>query len=56
VTLRSYVELVLAPIVRTLLGHRDDRGTSLVEYALLVVLIAVVCILAVVFVNNANKR
>ena len=27
--------------------HRDDKGASLVEYALLVALIAVVCIAAV---------
>ncbi len=35
----------------------DDRGASLVEYALLVALIAVVCILAVTFLgkNASNK-
>jgi pilus assembly protein Flp/PilA len=31
----------------------DDRGASLVEYALLVALIAVVCIVAVQFVGSA---
>jgi pilus assembly protein Flp/PilA len=30
-----------------------DRGASLVEYALLVALIAVVCILAVTFIGQA---
>jgi pilus assembly protein Flp/PilA len=31
---------------------RDDRGASLVEYALLVALIAVACMVAVVFLGN----
>ena len=31
----------------------DDRGASLVEYALLVALIAVVCIAAVTFLGQA---
>lgn len=53
----SYIELVMAPFVRARLGLRDDRGASLVEYALLVALIAVVCILAITFIgNNANDK
>ena len=32
---------------------RDERGASLVEYALLVALIAVVCIIAISFVGSA---
>ena len=32
---------------------KTDRGASLVEYALLVALIAVVCILAVTFLGKA---
>jgi len=32
---------------------RDERGASLVEYALLVALIAVVCIAAVTFLGGA---
>jgi pilus assembly protein Flp/PilA len=32
--------------------NRDDRGASLVEYALLVALIAVVCIGAVAFLGG----
>ena len=31
---------------------RDERGASLVEYALLVALIAVVCIVAITFVGS----
>jgi pilus assembly protein Flp/PilA len=34
-------------------GRRAERGASLVEYALLVALIAVVCIVAVQFVGGA---
>ncbi len=33
--------------LRLWLSERDDRGASLVEYALLLVLIAVVCFVAV---------
>ena len=32
---------------------KSDRGASLVEYALLVALIAVVCIVAVTFLGNS---
>ena len=36
---------------------RDDRGASLVEYALLVALIAVVCIAAITLLGgNASDR
>ena len=56
-TFQSYVELVVTPFVRARLGLRDDAGASLVEYALLVALIAVVCILAITFIgNNANDK
>jgi len=34
--------------------HGDDRGASLVEYALLVALIAIVCIVAVAFFGGAT--
>jgi pilus assembly protein Flp/PilA len=35
----------------------DERGASLVEYALLVALIAVVCIIAITFLGNqANEK
>ena len=33
--------------VRAVVGQRDERGASLVEYALLLALIAVVCLAAV---------
>ena len=33
--------------------HRDEEGASLVEYALLVALIAVVCIAAISFVGGS---
>ena len=36
---------------------KSDRGASLVEYALLVALIAVVCIIAIAFIGNqANEK
>jgi pilus assembly protein Flp/PilA len=36
---------------------KNERGASLVEYALLVALIAVVCILTITTIgNNANAR
>jgi len=35
------------------LGVTSDRGASLVEYALLVALIAVVCILAITFLGRS---
>jgi pilus assembly protein Flp/PilA len=42
--------------LRTRVG-RSDRGATLVEYALLVTLIAVVCIIAVAIVgNNASAN
>ena len=56
-SLLSYLELVVMPFVRARLGHTDDRGASLVEYALLVALIAVVCIMAITFLgNNASNK
>lgn len=35
--------------------HGDDRGASLVEYALLIALIAVVCIAAVTFLGKSSS-
>lgn len=35
---------------------KSDRGASLVEYALLVALIAVVCIVAISFLGNAASQ
>ncbi len=42
---------VLAAYLRARFGQ-DERGASLVEYALLVALIAVVCIVAVTFLGK----
>ena len=56
-SIHSYLELVVVPFVRARLGIRGDDGASLVEYALLVALIAVVCILAITFIgNNASDK
>jgi pilus assembly protein Flp/PilA len=52
------VQFVIWNYVRRLLNGRDDeRGATLVEYALLVALIAVVCIVAVSLIggNASNK-
>jgi pilus assembly protein Flp/PilA len=52
----AYWQKAVAPYIRARFG-RDERGASLVEYALLVGLIAVVCIGAVTFLGNkaSNK-
>jgi pilus assembly protein Flp/PilA len=42
----TYLHRYCAPVLRARLA-RSERGASLVEYALLVALIAVVCIIAV---------
>ena len=45
-----------APYLRAKFGN-SERGASLVEYALLVALIAVVCILAITFLGrSASSR
>ena len=41
--------------LRARLGS-DERGASLVEYALLVALIAVVCILAITFLGSSASK
>ena len=48
----SYHQQFVAPYVRARFGGNDETGASLVEYALLVALIAVVCILAVSFLGG----
>ena len=46
----------LATWLRARFGN-EERGASLVEYALLVALIAVVCIIAITFLGNqANSK
>lgn len=39
-----------------LVAHRDDRGVAAVEYAFLVALIAVVCLLAVTFFGTQTSQ
>lgn len=39
----------------TVLARRDERGASLVEYALLAALIAIVCLTAVFFLGNETS-
>lgn len=43
---------VMSP-VRNLWGRKDEQGASLVEYALLLALIAVVAIVALAFIGGA---
>ncbi len=50
------VQLVIWSFMQRLRG-RNDRGASLVEYALLIALIAVVCIVAVSLLgSNASGK
>ena len=39
--------------VRLWIADRDDRGASLVEYALLLALIAIVCVVAIGFLGES---
>ena len=48
----AYWQQHCAPYLRARFG-RDERGASLVEYALLLALIAVVCIAAVTFLGKS---
>jgi len=52
----AYYRDSIAPYFRARFG-KDERGASLVEYALLVALIAVVCIVAVTLLgHNASAK
>jgi pilus assembly protein Flp/PilA len=51
VDLLAYWTQHCAPYLRARFG-RDEEGASLVEYALLVALIAVVCIVAITFLGH----
>ena len=56
IDLIGYWQTYCAPYLRARFGH-DERGASLVEYALLVALIAVVCIAAIsVLGGNARDK
>ena len=50
----SYWRDVWTPSLRARAAH-SQRGASLVEYALLVALIAVVCIVAISFIGTSAK-
>ena len=52
----GYWKQYCVPFLRARLGH-DEQGASLVEYALLVALIAVVCIVAITLLgSNASTK
>ena len=52
----AYWQRYCAPFIAARFG-RTERGASLVEYALLVALIAVVCLIAIAFVGTqASKK
>jgi pilus assembly protein Flp/PilA len=56
VNLVSYFQDCIAPYFRARFGQ-SERGASLVEYALLVALIAVVCIVAITLLGkNASTK
>lgn len=48
----AYLQKTVAPFLRARFGD-SERGAALVEYALLVALIAVVCIAAITFLGNS---
>ena len=53
----SYFQGTIAPYIRARFAGKSERGASLVEYALLVALIAVVCIAAITLLgNNASTK
>jgi len=45
-----------AEYLRTRYSHNTEQGASLVEYALLVALIAVVCLVAIAFLGHAASQ
>jgi pilus assembly protein Flp/PilA len=52
----AYFQKNIAPYIRARFG-RSERGAALVEYALLVALIAVVCIVAIGLLGSrANEK
>jgi len=50
-----YWQQQCAPYLRAKFGN-TERGASLVEYALLVALIAVICIVAIAFLGNSASK
>ncbi len=51
----SFMHNVIAPWVRARIDAKSELGASLVEYALLVALIAVVCIAGITFLGGKAK-
>ncbi len=51
----TYFKSVLAPWVRARVDARTEVGASLVEYALLAALIAVVCIVGVTYLGTRTN-
>ena len=51
----KYWQSFCAPYLRARFG-KTERGASLVEYALLVALIAVVCIVAISFLGGSARN
>lgn len=57
VDLISYMKNVIAPWVKARINPESELGASLVEYALLVALIAVICIVGIGFLGrSANTK
>ncbi len=53
----AYMKTVIAPWVKARINAKSELGASLVEYALLVALIAVVCIVSITFLGGrANSK
>lgn len=50
----GYWQTCCVPFVRARLNMKSERGASLVEYALLVALIAVVCLVALKFLGTST--
>ena len=46
------ISVYMAAAMARLFGERDEEGASIIEYALLVGLIAVVCVLAITVVGR----
>ena len=55
--LASYWKNIVSPWLQARVNPESERGAALVEYALLVALIAVVCIGAITLIgSNANTK
>ena len=53
----TYMKNVIAPWIKARIDAKSELGASLVEYALLVALIAVVCIVGITFLGSrANSK